>query len=58
MPAIAAMKKGKHVLVHKPLANRLEEARMVIETARKTKVGTKCLFYLGLTPPKVVRAKK
>ncbi len=38
--AIAAMKKGKHVAVHKPLANRLAEARMVIETARKTKVAT------------------
>jgi len=38
--AIAAMKKGKHVLVHKPLANRLHEARLVIETARKTKVAT------------------
>lgn len=38
--AIAAMKKGKGVLMHKPLANRLAEARMVIETARKTKVPT------------------
>src|SRR5262245_60028425 len=38
--AIAAMKKGKHVLLHKPLANRLQEARLVIETARKTKVAT------------------
>src|SRR5687767_10832956 len=38
--AIAAMKKGKHVLMHKPLANRVEEARLVIETARKTKVAT------------------
>jgi len=38
--AIAAMKKGKHVLVHKPLANRLMEARLVIETARQTKVAT------------------
>jgi hypothetical protein len=38
--AIAAMKKGKHVLMHKPLANRLQEARLVIETARKTKVAT------------------
>src|SRR5439155_12283222 len=38
--AIAAMKKGKHVLMHKPLANRVQEARMVIETARKTKVAT------------------
>ena len=38
--AIAAMKKGKHVLMHKPLANRLHEARLVIETARATKVAT------------------
>jgi predicted dehydrogenase len=38
--AIAAMKKGKHVLMHKPLANRLDEARLVIETARQTKVAT------------------
>jgi predicted dehydrogenase len=38
--AIAAMKKGKQVLVHKPLANRLREAKLVIETARKTGVAT------------------
>ncbi len=38
--ALAAMKKGKHVMVHKPLANRVHEARLVIETARKTKVAT------------------
>jgi predicted dehydrogenase len=38
--SIAAMNKGKHVLMHKPLANRLQEARRVIETARKTKVAT------------------
>ncbi len=38
--ALAAMKQGKHVLMHKPLANRLQEARWVIETARKTKVAT------------------
>jgi hypothetical protein len=38
--AIAAMKKGKHVLMHKPIANRVQEARWVIETARKTKVAT------------------
>ncbi len=38
--ALAAMKKGKHVMMHKPLANRLHEARMVIETARTTKVAT------------------
>jgi len=38
--AIAAMRKGKHVAMHKPLANRLQEARLVIETARQSKVGT------------------
>jgi hypothetical protein len=38
--AIAAMKKGKHVTMHKPIANRLDEARKVIETARQTKVAT------------------
>ncbi len=38
--AIAAMKKGKHVMMHKPLANRVQEARLVIETARQTKVAT------------------
>ncbi|MHC1767990.1 MAG: Gfo/Idh/MocA family protein [Verrucomicrobiia bacterium] len=38
--AIAAMRKGKHVAMHKPLANRLQEARLVIQTARQTKVGT------------------
>jgi hypothetical protein len=38
--SIAAMKKGKHVLMHKPVSNRLLEAKRVIETARKTKVIT------------------
>jgi predicted dehydrogenase len=38
--AIAAMKKGKDVLLHKPLGNRLQEARWVIESARKTGVAT------------------
>ena len=38
--AIAAMNAGKHVLMHKPIANRLHEARLVLDTARKTKVAT------------------
>ena len=38
--AVAAMNKGKHVMMHKPLANRLLEARLVVETARKTGVAT------------------
>ncbi|HYK89487.1 MAG TPA: Gfo/Idh/MocA family oxidoreductase, partial [Acidobacteriota bacterium] len=38
--SIAAMKKGKHVVMHKPLPNRLSEVRLVVETARKTGVAT------------------
>jgi hypothetical protein len=38
--SIACMKRGKHVIMHKPLANRLEEARLVIETAREKGVAT------------------
>ena len=43
--SIAAMKKGKHVLMHKPVANRLHEGRLAAETARKTKVATHLLAY-------------
>jgi predicted dehydrogenase len=38
--SIAALKRGMNVVVHKPLANRLLEARAVIETARAQKVAT------------------
>jgi hypothetical protein len=38
--SIAALKKGMNVIVHKPLANRLLEARTVIETARAKKIAT------------------
>ena len=47
--AIAAMKKGKHVLMHKPLANRMYEARLAVETARETKVATHLLAYGAAT---------
>ena len=43
--SIAAMKKGKHVVIHKPLANRMYEGKLVIETARKTGVSTHLLAY-------------
>lgn len=43
--SIAAMKKGKHVLMHKPIANRLYEGRLVLETARRTKKATHLLAY-------------
>jgi hypothetical protein len=38
--SIAAMRQGKHVIMHKPIANRLMEARKVIDVARQTKVAT------------------
>ncbi len=38
--SIAAMRKGKHVIIHKPLANRMMEGKLVIETARSTGVAT------------------
>jgi predicted dehydrogenase len=38
--AIAAMKKGKHVITHKPLSNVLHETTLAVETARKTGVAT------------------
>jgi predicted dehydrogenase len=38
--SIAALKRGKNVIVHKPLANRVLEARAVIEAARASKLPT------------------
>jgi hypothetical protein len=38
--SMAALKKGMNVIVHKPLANRLLEARTVIEAARAKQVAT------------------
>ena len=55
--SIAAMKKGKHVLVHKPLANRMYEGRLIIETARKTKVATHLLAYGSGTANGMIAAR-
>jgi len=38
--SLAALRKGMNVIVHKPLANRLLEARGVVETARAQKIAT------------------
>ena len=43
--AIDSMKKGKHVVTHKPIANRVREARLTIETARKTGVSSHLLAW-------------
>jgi hypothetical protein len=53
--AIAAMKQGKHVVMHKPLANRLQEARWVIETARATNVHT---HFMPASDGALIRAIK
>jgi len=45
--SIAAMKKGKHVLMHKPVANRIYESRKVLETARQTNAATYLLAWSG-----------
>ncbi len=43
--SIAAMKKGKHVVIHKPIANRMYETKRVIDTARETGVSTHLLAW-------------
>jgi hypothetical protein len=43
--SVAAMKKGKHVVIHKPLANRMHEAKLVIKTAKDTGVSTHLLAW-------------
>ena len=43
--ALASMKKGKHVITHKPIANRMSEAKLTIETAKKTGLGTHLLAW-------------
>ena len=43
--SIAAMKKGKHILMHKPIANRMYEGHRVLQTARQAKVATHLLAY-------------
>lgn len=43
--SIAAMKKGKHVVIHKPIANRMYETKLTIDTARKTGVSTHLLAW-------------
>lgn len=45
--AIAALNAGKQVIMHKPLANRLAEARAVIQTARRTGLATHFLPAQG-----------
>jgi hypothetical protein len=43
--AMTAMKNGKHVITHKPIANRMSEGRLVVETAKKSNVKTHLLAW-------------
>jgi hypothetical protein len=43
--SIDSMKKGKHVVIHKPIANRMKEALRTIETAGETGVSTHLLAW-------------
>lgn len=45
--AVAAMNKGKHVITHKPLSNVLYEARLAVDTARKTKLANQMFCAAG-----------
>lgn len=54
--ALASMKKGKNVITHKPIANRMYEARLTIDTARETGLGTHLLAWSD--KPGLVVAKK
>lgn len=47
--SIAAMKHGKHVVIHKPIANRMYEARLTIDTAKKTGLSTHLLAWSKIT---------
>lgn len=54
--ALAGMKAGKHVVTHKPIANRLYEARKTIEMAESTDRMTHLLAWTNR--PEFVRVKR
>jgi len=45
--AIAAMRKGKHVVTHKPVANILHEAHLAIDMAKETGLATQLFCAAG-----------
>lgn len=53
--SIAGLKKGKQVVIHKPIANRMYETRLTIDTARKTGVGTHLLAWSQRSGMEVVK---
>lgn len=53
--SIAAMKKGKHIVIHKPIANRIHESRLTIETAKTSGVSTHLLAWSQRSGTEVVK---
>jgi hypothetical protein len=53
--AIASMKKGKHVVTHKPIANRIKEFRLTVETAKNTGLSTHLLAWSQRSGYEVVK---
>ncbi len=45
--AYHAMKNGKHVIMHKPLSNRISEMRLVVKTAEETGLATHMFCSAG-----------
>ena len=43
--AMTALKRGKHVTMHKPVSNRLTEGKLVIDMARKSKATTHLIAW-------------
>jgi len=54
--SIAAMRRGKQVVIHKPIANRMYEAKLVMDTAKKTGVSTHLLAWSDLQGYKTMKA--
>ena len=49
-PALAAMKKGIHVICEKPLTERISTAQKMVETAKKCKVAFAVMFQRRFEP--------
>lgn len=48
-PAVAAMQAGYHVLLEKPMANKLEECKLLVETSQKTQRQLRICHVLRYT---------
>lgn len=53
--SVASMKKGKHTIMHKPVANKVHEARVAVDTARESGVITHLLAWTDRSSYRVVK---